>query len=1033
MRLDKLAVTAQEAFQNAMGVAGEADAAVIEPIHLLKALLDSDENNLAAIVKRIGADPVWLSQNVADEIAKMPKQTGAAPMAIPGQDLIKVIDNSVKIAEKLGDSYATSEHLLIALSEDKGAAGRILTTAGITRKNIEAAYESLRGDTRVTSQTDKTQFEALEQFGQNLTQQAREGKLDPVIGRNEEIRRTIQVLSRRTKNNPVLIGEPGTGKTAIVEGLAQRIVAGDVPSSLKDREIVSLDLGAMMAGAKYRGEFEDRLKNVLREVKEADGNIILFIDELHTIVGAGAGGDSSLDAGNMLKPALARGELRAIGATTLDEYRKYIEKDAALERRFQTVLVSEPTVEDTIAILRGLKEKYEIHHGVRITDGAIVSAAELSDRYITDRFLPDKAIDLMDEAASRLRIEIDSMPEEVDAAERKLIQMQIEEQALMKETDRASQERLEKLRHDIAAAREALDAQKAEWQNEKDAIVGVQNLKAELESAQLDEERATREGNLQLASEIRYSRIPQLQQQLHVAEEAVKTKQQDGAILKEEVSEEEIASVVAAWTGIPVAKMMQGEMEKLVDLEEVLKGRVIGQDEAVGVVAGAIRRNRAGLSDPNRPIGSFLFLGPTGVGKTELAKTLAEYLFDSEKAMVRIDMSEYMEKFSVQRLIGAPPGYVGYDEGGQLTEAVRRNPYCVVLLDEMEKAHPDVFNILLQVLDDGRLTDGQGRVVNFKNCIIIMTSNVGSQIIREHAAEGRAFDEAQATGGETMGEMAEKMMSMTPEQAAKRMQEFANKIQDALSSTFRPEFLNRIDEIIVFKSLTEDEIVLGHRAYRGFAVGRGARPLAGTPHHAGRHAGGHGALGHRRLRPGVRRPPAEAPHPARGGGPHRREGHLGRAARPQPRAHRPGRRGQLRLPHRGADGLGRPEPGRPELPHRRCRPEGGPAGSGYSEQRRPRRGSHRLVKGGATSPLRAPVSGIIARTPAPLLSFGSGASLLHAFMERLGVADGQRSEVSVSDTGSWRATQPHTPFTASAPGSQDPGRFWSRRSFRPCG
>ena len=802
MRLDKLAVTAQEAFQSAMGVAGEADAAVIEPIHLLKALLDSDENNLAAIVKRIGADPVWLSQNVADEIAKMPKQTGAAPMAIPGQDLIKVIDNSVKIAEKLGDSYATSEHLLIALSEDKGAAGRILTTAGITRKNIEAAYESLRGDTRVTSQTDKTQFEALEQFGQNLTQQAREGKLDPVIGRNEEIRRTIQVLSRRTKNNPVLIGEPGTGKTAIVEGLAQRIVAGDVPSSLKDREIVSLDLGAMMAGAKYRGEFEDRLKNVLREVKEADGNIILFIDELHTIVGAGAGGDSSLDAGNMLKPALARGELRAIGATTLDEYRKYIEKDAALERRFQTVLVSEPTVEDTIAILRGLKEKYEIHHGVRITDGAIVAAAELSNRYITDRFLPDKAIDLMDEAASRLRIEIDSMPEEVDAAERKLIQMQIEEQALMKETDMASQERLEKLRHDIAAAREALDAQKAEWQNEKDAIVGVQNLKAELESAQLDEERATREGNLQLASEIRYSRIPQLQQQLHVAEEAVKTKQQDGAILKEEVSEEEIASVVAAWTGIPVAKMMQGEMEKLVDLEEVLKGRVIGQDEAVGVVAGAIRRNRAGLSDPNRPIGSFLFLGPTGVGKTELAKTLAEYLFDSEKAMVRIDMSEYMEKFSVQRLIGAPPGYVGYDEGGQLTEAVRRNPYCVVLLDEMEKAHPDVFNILLQVLDDGRLTDGQGRVVNFKNCIIIMTSNVGSQIIREHAAEGRAFDEAQATGGETMGEMAEKMMSMTPEQAAKRMQEFANKIQDVLSSTFRPEFLNRIDDVITFNELS---------------------------------------------------------------------------------------------------------------------------------------------------------------------------------------------------------------------------------------
>ena len=906
MRLDKLAVTAQEAFQNAMGVAGEADAAVIEPIHLLKALLDSDENNLAAIVKRIGADPVWLSQNVSDEIAKMPKQTGATPMAIPGQDLIKVIDNSVKIAEKLGDSYATSEHLLIALSEDKGAAGRILTTAGVTRKNIEAAYESLRGDTRVTSQTDKTQFEALEQYGQNLTQQAREGKLDPVIGRNEEIRRTIQVLSRRTKNNPVLIGEPGTGKTAIVEGLAQRIVAGDVPSSLKDREIVSLDLGAMMAGAKYRGEFEDRLKNVLREVKEADGNIILFIDELHTIVGAGAGGDSSLDAGNMLKPALARGELRAIGATTLDEYRKYIEKDAALERRFQTVLVSEPTVEDTIAILRGLKEKYEIHHGVRITDGAIVSAAELSDRYITDRFLPDKAIDLMDEAASRLRIEIDSMPEEVDAAERKLIQMQIEEQALMKETDMASQERLEKLRHDIAAAQESLDSQKAEWQNEKDAIVDVQNLKAELESAQLDEERATREGNLQLASEIRYSRIPQLQQQLHVAEEAVKMKQQDGAILKEEVSEEEIASVVAAWTGIPVAKMMQGEMEKLVDLEEVLKGRVIGQDEAVGVVAGAIRRNRAGLSDPNRPIGSFLFLGPTGVGKTELAKTLAEYLFDSEKAMVRIDMSEYMEKFSVQRLIGAPPGYVGYDEGGQLTEAVRRNPYCVVLLDEMEKAHPDVFNILLQVLDDGRLTDGQGRVVNFKNCIIIMTSNVGSQIIREHAAEGRAYDEAQATGGETMGEMAEKMMSMTPEQAAKRMQEFTNKIQDALSTTFRPEFLNRIDDVITFNELSISAIepivdlqleqvrdrlqarhitldvtpaAMEHLAIDGYDPVYGARPLK------------------RIIQREVVDRIAE------------------RVITGELRD-----RGQLRLPHRGPHGPGRPEPGRSQLPDRRCRP-----------------------------------------------------------------------------------------------------------------
>ena len=794
MRLDKLALTAQQALQQAIIIASDAEASSVEPIHLLKALTEAGENNLNAIIKRIGADPAQIKASVDAEVAKMPKVSGQMQV-IPSQDLMKVLDAAVKAAEKLGDSYATSEHLLVALSEDKGPAGKILTMAGVTRKNIESAYEALRGDTRVTEADQKTQFEALEQYGQNLTQAARDGKLDPVIGRSEEIRRTIQVLSRRTKNNPVLIGEPGVGKTAIVEGLAQRIVAGDVPNSLKDRDVVALDLGSMVAGAKYRGEFEDRLKAVLREVKESDGRIILFIDELHTIVGAGSTGDSSMDAGNMLKPALARGELHAIGATTLDEYRKYIEKDAALERRFQTVLVGEPTVEDTIAILRGLKEKYEIHHGVRITDGALVAAAELSNRYISDRFLPDKAIDLMDEAASRLRIEIDSMPEEIDLAERKLTQMQIEEQALMKEDDDASRERLENLRKDIAAARDELDRRKAEWHNEKDVIENVQDIKSELEAAQLEEERATREGDLSRASELRYARIPELKKQLAQAEDVLNARQEDGAILREEVTDEEIAEVVSAWTGIPVAKMMQGEMAKLADLEDKLHERVIGQDEAVSAVAGAIRRNRAGLSDPNRPIGSFLFLGPTGVGKTELAKALAEYLFDSERAMVRIDMSEYMEKFSVQRLIGAPPGYVGYDEGGQLTEAVRRKPYSVVLLDEIEKAHPDVFNILLQVLDDGRLTDGQGRVVSFKNAIIIMTSNVGSQYIREYSG-------LEAAGKQSMGKLAEDMMNMDVETAAKRMAELTNQIQDSLRSTFRPEFLNRIDDVITFNALS---------------------------------------------------------------------------------------------------------------------------------------------------------------------------------------------------------------------------------------
>ncbi len=772
MRIDKLAMTSKEALQNAIGIAGDASAGAVEPIHLLAALLTGGERNISVIIERIGADPKQLARATQEAVDNAPKVSGEAQIGL-SNDLSRVLTRAEKFASKMEDNFVVTEHLLMALAEDRGQAGQILSQAGVTRARIEEVYTELRGDDRVTSEDDKLQFEALEQYGRNVCDLARAGKLDPVIGRTEEIRRTIQVLSRRTKNNPVLIGEPGVGKTAIVEGIAQRIVAGDVPSTLRDRDIIELDMSALVAGAKYRGEFEDRLKAVLREVQKSEGRVILFIDELHTIVGAGAT-EGSMDAGNILKPALARGDLHAIGATTLDEYRKYIEKDAALARRFQQVLVSEPTVEDTISILRGLKEKYEIFHGVHITDSALVAAADLSDRYIADRFLPDKAIDLVDEAASRLRMELDSMPVEIDAVTRQLTQMQIEEQALMKESDEASKERLEALRQEIATMQEQLNVQKAGWLNQKNAIDHIQELKSRIDDAKGELERATRDGNFERAGELRYSVIPSLEAERAQAEAALEEQKASGEGLNEQVTSDEIAEVVSAWTGVPVSKMMQGELDKLKTLEDELHRRVIGQDEAVRAVAAAVRRSRAGLADPDRPIGSFFFLGPTGVGKTELAKALAECLFDDERALVRIDMSEYMEKFSVQRLIGAPPGYVGYDEGGQLTEAVRRRPYSVILLDEMEKAHPDVFNVLLQVLDDGRLTDGQGRQVSFKNTIVIMTSNVGSSAIAEYA--GR--DE----------------------------QEMRRQVDEAMSHTFRPEFLNRIDDIVVFHPLGMEQI-----------------------------------------------------------------------------------------------------------------------------------------------------------------------------------------------------------------------------------
>lgn len=774
MRLEKWATTAQAVLQTSLGIASEVEAAELKPLHLLKALLISNERNLTAIIERVGADPALIEQQVDQMIAKDPKVKGDASKIGLSNDMIRLTNSAEHLAQKLEDAYVTTEHLLIALSGDKSQAASILNAAGVTAQRVKDAYAELRGDARVENRDDKTQFKALEHYSRNVTDLARQGKLDPVIGRVEEIRRTIQVLSRRTKNNPVLIGEPGVGKTAIVEGLAQRIVSGDIPSTLQDKDVVELDMSALVAGAKYRGEFEDRLKSVLKEIKQAQGRIILFIDELHTIVGAGAG-EGSMDAGNILKPALARGELHAIGATTLDEYRTYIEKDAALARRFQTVFVSEPSVEESISILRGIKERYEQHHRVRITDAALVAAADLSNRYIAERFLPDKAIDLVDEAASRLRMELDSMPADIDAIARQLTQMKIEEQALLKEEDAASKERLATLREHIAVTQEQLDTMKATWENEKGAIDAVQDLKSKLEHAKAEMDRVTRAGDLQRASELRYATIPNLEQQYRAAETTLSTKQAAGALLKEEVTREEIAEVVSSWTGVPVSKMMQGELDKLKHLEDELHKRVIGQDAAVLAVSSAVRRSRAGLADPHRPLGSFFFLGPTGVGKTELAKALADYLFDDERALVRIDMSEYMEKYSVQRLIGAPPGYVGYDEGGQLTEAVRRRPYSVILFDEMEKAHPDVFNVLLQVLDDGRLTDGQGRVVSFKNTIIIMTSNVGSTFMAGSTA--------------------------TQDQNVQEQQ-----VMDALRQQFRPEFLNRIDDVIMFHALGLSDI-----------------------------------------------------------------------------------------------------------------------------------------------------------------------------------------------------------------------------------
>jgi ATP-dependent Clp protease ATP-binding subunit ClpB len=766
----KLTTRSQEAVTAAQRLAVSRGQAALEPLHLLAALLEQSDGIAGPLLTAVGADPADVRAKTDAALRRLPSVSGATvPAPAPSRELLRVFNAAAEQAGALGDEYVSTEHLLVGLAASDGDAAAVLTSTGATRDALLAAFRTVRGNRKVTTADPEATYQALAKYAVDLTERAREGKIDPVVGRDTEIRRVVQVLSRRTKNNPVLIGEPGVGKTAIVEGLAQRIVAGDVPESLKGKRLMALDLGSMVAGAKYRGEFEERLKAVLQEITDAEGQVITFIDELHTIVGAGATGDSAMDAGNMIKPMLARGELRMVGATTLDEYREHIEKDPALERRFQQVYVGEPSVEDTIGILRGLKERYEVHHGVRITDAAIVAAATLSDRYVTARFLPDKAIDLVDEAASRLRMEIDSRPVEVDQVERVVRRLEIEEMALAKEDDPGSQARLATLREDLADRRQELDELTARWQQDKGAIERIQRIKEELETVRLEAERAEREGNLAHVAELRYGRLPQLEKALTTAEESVGS----DSMLKEEVGPDDIAEVVQAWTGIPAGRLLEGETQKLLRMEDELAKRVVGQPDAVRAVADAVRRARSGVADPDRPTGSFLFLGPTGVGKTELAKALAEFLFDDERAMVRIDMSEYSEKHSVARLVGAPPGYVGYEAGGQLTEAVRRRPYTVVLLDEVEKAHPDVFDVLLQVLDDGRLTDGQGRTVDFRNTILILTSNLGSQLIADQSVPADRRREA---------------------------------VLEVVRVHFKPEFLNRLDDIVVFRALGTEEL-----------------------------------------------------------------------------------------------------------------------------------------------------------------------------------------------------------------------------------